>query len=711
MAPAIRVATKGQLKKTRGMKASMGFNRDLYKTLKIGADPVPFPKWCTVNTPSESLGKMRHHLDANAAVVWDVLEEQSLPHYDHIEMSGFFAAAILSYGVNEDKSLKLHRHVVFPRLRKIPNNTYGSFSFGYGDEMSLEIHIGGKKLDKEYPDRISIRGNLEFQSETQMGIQISRKLFPSVNYPALIEKVTLVNQSDVLLAMDAKAPNIKYQSNIKKGVTGVYEAYAEMASASGEFALGQNHGFSFNLGPRETKTLYCVYCAVEAGAPLGFNVCEEEKARAAYVLEMQQSLRLETPDELINTAFDFAKIRACESIFETKRGLMHGPGGGVYYAALWTNDQCEYVNPFFPFVGYWAGNEEAINSYRLFMTHMDLACKRSLVSSICAEGDGFWNGVGDRGDGAMFAYGAARFCLAYGDEAIAQELWQGIQWGIQYSLNKKNHQGVIASDSDELENRFESGDANLFTSCLLYDALLSAGMLGKELGKPEALLSHYKLEALALRAAIEQTFGGMVEGFETYQYYEGNDVLRAWICIPLVMGILDRAKGTIEALFSPRLWTSNGLNSKAGDNTFWDRSTLYALRSVFAAGYPDLALEYLSIFTRQRMLGEHVPYAVEAYPEGNQRHLSAESGLYARVFVEGLFGMRPTGFHSFICKPQLPSEWPKASLRKIKAFGSCFDLELLREGSATRVRVIESGLLLLDKSVAVGEGIEVILKS
>ena len=37
--------------------------------------------------------------------------------------------------------------------------------------------------------------------------------------------------------------------------------------------------------------------------------------------------------------------------------------------------------------------------------------------------------------------------------------------------------------------------------------------------------------------------------------------------------------------------------------------------------------------------GEHVPYPVEAWPEGNQRHLSAESALYCRIFTEGLFGL------------------------------------------------------------------------
>jgi hypothetical protein len=48
---------------------------------------------------------------------------------------------------------------------------------------------------------------------------------------------------------------------------------------------------------------------------------------------------------VLNRAFAFAKIRAAESIYATKGGLMHGPGGGTYYAAIWANDQAEYATP------------------------------------------------------------------------------------------------------------------------------------------------------------------------------------------------------------------------------------------------------------------------------------------------------------------------------------------------------------------------------
>lgn len=93
-----------------------------------------------------------------------------------------------------------------------------------------------------------------------------------------------------------------------------------------------------------------------------------------------------------------------------------------------------------------------------------------------------------------------------------------------------------------------------------------------------------------------------MEGFNTYAYYQGNDVLRSWICIPLTVGIYERAQATIDALFSPRLWTENGLLTQAGSNTFWDRSTLYALRGVYAAGETEKATDYLHRYSAVRLL-------------------------------------------------------------------------------------------------------------
>ena len=436
---------------------------------------------------------------------------------------------------------------------------------------------------------------------------------------------------------------------------------------------------------------------------------KELQARKSLIQKFWSSLVFDSPDPVINTMFAFAKIRGAESIYQTAGGLMHGPGGESYYAAIWANDQAEYINPFFPFLGYDKGNGSALNSYKHFARFMNDAYK-PIPSSIIAEGTDIWNGAGDRGDAAMIAYGAGRYALARGDRSEAEQLWPLIEWCLEYCRRQLNEQGVVASDADELENRFPAGDANLCTSSLYYDALNSAVYLGKALKKPGKQTAQYAREAKQLKKDIEAYFGATVEGFETYQYYDGNDILRSWICIPLTVGIYDRAEATIAALFSPRLWTENGLLTQAGSETFWDRSTLYALRGVYAAGETEKATEYLKFYSAQRLLGEHVPYAIEAWPEGNQRHLSAESGLYCRIITEGMFGIRPTGFRSFTMTPRLPAEWDHISLKSVRAFGSDFDISVVRDGEKLAVSVTSGEKVVLKKTIKEGQTLTVSLK-
>ncbi|MDZ7871621.1 MAG: hypothetical protein U5L02_20900 [Rheinheimera sp.] len=404
------------------------------------------------------------------------------------------------------------------------------------------------------------------------------------------------------------------------------------------------------------------------------------RQRQHYVQSLQQNLQLETPDPVLNQMFAFAKLRAAESIFRTQGGLLHGPGGGRYYAAIWANDQAEYVNPFFPFLGDANGNESARNSFAHFARFMNPAFK-PLPSSIIAEGLDIWDGAGDRGDCAMVAYGASRYALASGDPQQARQLLPLIDWCLAYNHRQKTADGVIASDSDELENRFPAGKVNLSTNMLAFGALQSAARLYQALGDA-AKANTLNTEAGQLRAAMLNYFAGEVEGYDTWRYYAGNTRLRAWIALPLVMGFSEQKAGTLAALLSPQLWSENGIYTASGDKTFWDRATLYAFRGMFNAGATDTAMKYLKYYSRKRLLGEHVPFAVEAWPEGDQRHLSAESGLYARVITEGLFGIEPTGFDRFTLAPRLPAGWNGMCLRHIRAFASNFDLCVTRSTAA-----------------------------
>ena len=184
-------------------------------------------------------------------------------------------------------------------------------------------------------------------------------------------------------------------------------------------------------------------------------------------------------------------------------------------------------------------------------------------------------------------------------------------------------------------------------------------------------------------------------------------MLRAWICTPLAMGIYDRKEGTIDALFSSKLWTQDGLASQAGDKTFWDRSTLYALRGVMAAGESEKAIRFLHYYSNRRLLGDHVPYPVEAYPEGNQRHLSAESGLYCRVFTEGLFGIRPTGLDSFNLTPNLPKSWPEMGLCNIYLANKKFDINVERINKKLKITISDDKKIWIKKTINEGETTQV----
>ena len=608
----------------------------------------------------------RWSLEKEGHIRWQPEKIES--HQDHIEMSGKTVSVVLRYGVENGKFI-LNKSLVWPLLRTIPNNTHASLMRRYNWDVLDMVNINGRSLTSEQVESIELKGILKVTSNYDEGRRgqwrIIREYFPSTDQPALVESYQIINTGKNELAIELPQVNQKSITDPKKGVTGSF-CIETLTDKSGHFTLQ----------PGESLTFGASLLAYKEGkkAPL-IDVQKEKGQREALVGELMNKLVLETPDPIIDRMFAFSKIRGCESIYETKGGPMHGPGGESYYAAIWANDQAEYINPFFPFVGYEYGNASALNSYLHFARFMNDEWK-PIPSSIIAEGIDIWNGAGDRGDAAMIAYGAARYALARGNKQEAETLWPLIEWCLEYCRRQLNEEGVVASDSDELEGRFPSGDANLCTSSLYYDALLSTSYLCKELGKSGA--STYLKQAAILRKNMERYFGAQVEGFDTYAYYKGNDVLRSWICIPLTVGIDERAEGTIHALFSPRLWTKDGLLTQAGSETFWDRSTLYALRGVYAVGATEKATEFMKKYSATRLLGDHVPYAIEAWPEGSQRHLSAESALYARIITEGMFGIRPTGFKNFTLTPRLPKDWSFMNLKNIHAFDACFDVEVKR---------------------------------
>ncbi len=649
----------------------------------------------------------RWNIQDDGSIQWNI-NNNNIPHKDHVEMSGQMLSVVLRYGVDKEGAFQLNRSLVFPMLRLKPNNTHSSLIQRFETNIPALLTVENNQLTNEKVQYISFDGTMKVESSFSYnnngnhirdGIRMTRELYPSASAPYYCEEYTVENRNDH--AITIHIPEWSITNTIPDSVS-VYGAYCieVMVSKKG----------SFVLTPGEKLKFFALFSGRKMNEPpyVLANIDVEKEARKSLLMQWGNNLVLDTPDPVLNRMFAFAKIRGSESIYRTKGGLMHGPGGESYYAAIWANDQAEYINPFFPYLGYDIANESALNSFRHFARFMN-PDYNPIPSSIIAEGVDIWHGAKDRGDGAMIAYGAARYALARGNKAEAMELWPLIEWCLEFCNRKLTPYGVVASDSDELEYRFPAGDANLCTSSLYYDALNSAVLLGKELGIASSKLKTYKQQAKALEKAIEDHFGYEIEGFHSYRYYEGNEILRSWICMPLTVGIYTRAKGTVEALFSPRLWTENGLLTQAGTETFWDRSTLYALRGSIAAGEVTQGINFLKKYSRKRLLGDHVPYAIEAWPEGEQRHLSAESGLYCRIYTEGLFGIRPTGLRKFEMTPHLPQDWEYMNLKNIRAHESNFSIYINRlKNDYLEVTITKrEGQVLVKKRIKNGDTISV----
>ncbi|MCK3685554.1 hypothetical protein [Maribellus sp. YY47] len=650
----------------------------------------------------------RWRIDTDGSIVWNVGED--IPHYDHVEMSGEFLSSVMRYGVNDDGSFSLERTVIWPMLRTIPNDTHGSLTKRFSVDFMRLLVANNSSLKSEKVKSMRFNGYLTVVSEYAFtyrdlikgekrypAVEVTRKIFPSPDKPVFCEQYSVKNITDS--PMEIMIPEYKnvYHTDAGNGVDGSYTIVVEL-DALGTETLQPGEKIEFG-------TSFQAFSTGKGEHELAVSVETELTLREQFISKMWDNLVLETPDEVINREFAFSKIRASESIYRTAGGLMHGPGGERYYAAIWANDESEYVAPFFPFLGYKTANDATLNAFRLYMKYMNPDYVR-VPSSIIAEGTDVWQAAGDCGDAAMLAYGGTRYALTRGDMEEAQYIWPLMEWSLEYCNRNLNEFGVVKSDADELEGRFPSGEANILVSSLYYDALVSATYLARDLKLPASQVAKYRKQAQALNKAIESYFGANVEGFETYSYYKGNTVLRSWICAPLFAGIQERAKATADALFS-RLWTRNGLLSQSGSDIFWDRSTLSALRAVYVAGETEKATRYLKEYSHQRLLGDHVPYPIEAWPEGNQRHLSGESALYCRIITEGMFGVRPTGLRSFSLTPRLPLNWGKMELRHVKGFGGDFDILVSRENGNLHVVVKSEAKIITQKNIKEGAALSV----
>ena len=81
-----------------------------------------------------------------------------------------------------------------------------------------------------------------------------------------------------------------------------------------------------------------------------------------------------------------------------------------------------------------------------------------------------------------------------------------------------------------------------------------------------------------------------------------------------------------------------------------------------------------------------MPYVIEAYPEYNMRHLSAESALYARTITDGLLNVEFTK-EGFKLNSMLPKELKHVTIKNIFISGELYNIEIENVDGKTKASI------------------------
>jgi hypothetical protein len=547
--------------------------------------------------------------------------------------------------------------------------------FVAGGESSPEVRVNDQPLKNDFPSSVTFDGLLTLTYPASAGVVVTRTVYPSMTKALVLEEWQIRNTTGKRVAVTV-AP--------ARTVKSVGDNIAIVWSCPGVKAAAVKTGGVLSFST-------CAQARLAAEPDLVVNVAAERGARRALAEAAWSGPgRLETPEPALDVAFALQKLHVLETPIETIKGVITHNGSLTYSPGIWANDPVEYSSPVFPFFGDAELNRASMNMYRVWQ---DYCQEKGIVPFPGSfEGPGLKLTQRERGDDAMVLYGLSKFLLFQGDRTAAEELWPLIEFSAASVLRHTTAEGIIASETDEMEGRYPTGKANLSTSSLAYGGYRLAARLAQALGKPAA--AEFDRRADALRKGIEAYFGAEVEGFKAYRYYQGNTTLRGWILLPLAMGITERQEATVAALMSDKLWPHRlagaDILAESTRPTEWGRETYYALRVLFKAGHTGEALDITRRVVQTQIFGSKGPY-----PDEDAIDMLCPGSLYPRVFTEGMFGIVPTGLDSFECTPWLPKAWPRMALRDLRAFGRTWDLVVERAGDQQKVTVRSGGKTLM----------------
>ena len=205
-------------------------------------------------------------------LVWNVKEGQT--HRDKIEMSGLYCDTIVDYGVQADGTLWLSQMLYFPTLRTVPNNTHATYCFALQDARPA-LQRNGERI-VESPRTFRLDGMLTVICETNAGISLIHRLFPSTDGHFGVERLCIHAREDVTLTLTLPRSSVH---SYGRGTKGVYVSEIHH-TAPDEIVLraGERAEFDIFYSSRIANQSFSLPCGKD-----------EEEKRAARVRDLCDS--------------------------------------------------------------------------------------------------------------------------------------------------------------------------------------------------------------------------------------------------------------------------------------------------------------------------------------------------------------------------------------------------------------------------------------
>ena len=174
----------------------------------------------TSTTAMAQSDTMRWKLTPEGSILWSVADK-SIPHYDHIEMSGEQVSVVYRYGVRPDGSWTMERSVVWPMLRTIPNNTHASLTRRFAFDVADMITVNGYSLYGCKVQSVELNGVMTARMtygvarsahnrnilRANAAVELTAEYFPSTTKAAVCERYTLRNLTDHAMSVEIPGLN------------------------------------------------------------------------------------------------------------------------------------------------------------------------------------------------------------------------------------------------------------------------------------------------------------------------------------------------------------------------------------------------------------------------------------------------------------------------------------------------------------------------